>query len=486
MAERTQGNGGGAASHPPAAPHAFAAEQALLGALVVNNDLWTDVDGKISPDDFYDIRHKTLFGAISELASKQHVDPVLLLETLKQSGRLDGAGGEDYVTDLASIGAAPANAPAYAAAVADAAKMRKMLDVINSANARILSPDGSSAEKIIDETESMLSEIGKNDSRSGPQAARDEARTFLNQFIEIADTGDFDSLLGVMSGFTSLDKKTTGLHGGDLVIIAGRPGAGKTAFALNVVRHVSVKTGVVVFSLEMSAKQLIMRLISHCRIDMQKLRTGRNYRGEPITHKDLRDLTAAVGELEDRDIFIDDSGFLNILELKSRARRVARNLARNKKNLGLIVIDYLQLLSATPNERSDSRALEVAAISRGLKALAKELDVPVVAMSQLNRSAKMRQEQEPELSDLRESGSIEQDADIVLFLHEEREKGAPPPYPPPPEGSDIKLIIGKQRNGPLGRIDLKFIKQYSRFMEAAPEDGPGAPPSPPPDEPKPF
>ena len=452
------------------APHAVAAEQSLLGALLVNNEAWDEIDGKIRAEHFYDRRHQVLFTAAYKLFSEKYADIVLLIQELKNSNTLDAAGGESYIADLAAIGAAPANMPAYAEEIKKTAQMRQILLVLGEVNARVLRPGGSSPREILDEAGAKLNSIDEDAAGAGMSSVAKKAHDFFDHLTDIVNKQEFFRLLGEPTGFSTLDKMTTGLHGGDLVIIAGRPGSGKSAFALNIIRHMSVNgEGVLVFSLEMSDQQLVMRLLSQDHIDMQTLRTGKDRKGNPMNTDNLRRFSEAVSEMENRDIFIDDSGVLTVLEAKIRARRVAQQMARQGKKLGMVVVDYLQLLSASATDSGENRANEVAVISRGLKALAKELDVPVLALSQLNRSAKERAAKEPLLSDLRESGAIEQDADIVMFLHEKN--GDEPDYSAPPEeGTPVKLIIGKQRNGPTGKINLQFQKQFSRFAEVAREE----------------
>lgn len=461
----------------PTPPHAVAAEQGLLGALLHNNDLWAEVEEALSAEHFYDKRHIVIFSAIQKLASERHADVRLLYQELKNADRLAAAGGEEYIYELTQISAAPANIPAYAEQIKQTAMLRAMMRVLQETNARILHPKDATPNEILDEAEAHLGEVSNmfDDRGGGLRNATEELRTFFDDLTEVVNTEDFNRLLGAMTGYSKLDKMTTGLHGGDLVIIAGRPGSGKTAFALNLIRHVSAikNSGVAVFSLEMSSRHLVMRLISQDHLDMQKLRTGKDHKGKTMNSDDLRIFASAVSDLGERNIYIDDSGVLSVLETKSRARRVARQLVRQGNKLSMIVVDYLQLLSPTLGGGNENRAMEVATISRGLKALAKELNVPVVALSQLNRSVESRTSKEPVLSDLRESGAIEQDADIVMFLHEERSNEGDFSAPPA-AGVPVKLIIGKQRNGPVGKISLNFRKQYSRFSEvASPDAGDG-------------
>ncbi|MBE8158579.1 MAG: replicative DNA helicase [Betaproteobacteria bacterium] len=448
-------------------PHAFPAEQGVLGAVLQNNELLAELDGIIGVEHFYDSRHKKLFQFIQKLAAEKHADFVLLAQELKNAGALKEAGGNEYIADIMALAAAPINIRAYAEQIKKAAQMRSILSVLNTAHAQT-AEGGKGPQEILDETEALLNEIGADgDFATGMTSAAEKAREFFDHLTDIVNKKEFDRLLGLKTGYPTLNKMTTGLHGGDLVVIAGRPGAGKTAFALNIVRHVSATgAGVVVFSLEMSDQHLVMRLISQEKLDMHKLRTGKDRAGRGMGTEDLRIFSAAVSHLQNRQIYIDDGGILNVLEAKSRTRRAARRMERDGVKLSLVVVDYLQLLSATPGEDNSNRAQVVATISRGLKALAKELNVPVLALSQLNRGIESRTVKEPLLSDLRESGAIEQDADIVLFLHEEKTEERDYASPSD-EGTPVKLIIGKQRNGPVGMIPMQFQKQYSRFAEAA-------------------
>ena len=452
------------------APHAFAAEQALLGALLSNGELWEHVDGKLSADYFYDKRNEIIFSVVQKLFAERHADWRLLVLELKNTGQLREVGGEEYLADLGCIAASAVNVPGYVEQIRNTAQLRRTLALIQETNARALHPGDASPQKILDETEARLSEIGRqfDGGQGGMQSAAQKAREFFDNLTDVVNKKEFDRLLGLRSGYAKLDSMTTGLHGGDLMIVAGRPGAGKTAFALNIVRHVSADNSpVAIFSLEMSAKQLVMRLVSQDGLSMQKLRTGKDYQGRPMSGEDLRKFSDSVSSLEKRRIFIDESGALNVLEIRARSRRLARTLRRDNADLKMIVVDYLQLLSAASSDSNENRAMEVAKISRGLKTIAKELDVPVIACAQLNRGVEMRVNKEPLLSDLRESGSIEQDADIVLFLHEEKSDAA---YDPSADSVQSKLIVGKHRNGPVGRINLTFNKRYSRFVETA-EDG---------------
>jgi replicative DNA helicase len=450
-------------------PHAVEAEQALLGALLLNNDLFNDLDGTLRSEHFYDKRHQLIFKCIQELALNQHADPILLTQRLQADDRLREAGGAEYIAAIADSGAAAVNVSAYAELVRDMALLRQMAQVLSEAAAEVYHPGDKPPLKLLDEAESRLAAIGGQfaGEAAGMRLAGKEAESYLNRMIPIIQSKNFDALRGAPTGYPKLDKMTNGLHGGDLVIIAGRPGAGKTAFSLNVARHVSATGGgVVFFSLEMSVNLLVMRLISQDGLDANLLRTGKHWDGRAMDGDDLRKFTESVSTLGQRNIYIEDRGALNILEARSMARRARRQLSRDGCKLSLIVVDYLQLMSAG-GDGVENRVLEVSAVSRGLKALAKELNVPVVALSQLNRSVDVRPNKEPVLSDLRESGAIEQDADLVLFLHEKTDESES--YGGHDSGTKVKLIIGKQRNGPTGTVPLIFDKKHTRFAQATEE-----------------
>ena len=443
----------------PELPHAVDAERSLVGALMLNNELFSAAeDAGLTAEHFYDRRHKALYGAMTRMqADGRHADPVTVAHRLRESGELQAGGGAEYIAALADIGAAPVNAPAYARLVRDTAMLRAMIDALAQSHIRAFRSGGDPPGKILDEAESRLLAVGDKFARHVAEVrpVGPVAQAHINLLADIVQTKNFDALRGHPTGFPDLDEKTAGLHGGELIILAGRPGSGKTAFALNIARHVSAAdAGVCFFSLEMSAEQLVMRLLSQGEVDAQKMRSGRG-----LNHADLTRMAEVAAELRERDLFVDDSGALNILEAKARARRLGRKLRLEGKKLGLVVVDYLQLLENDPDKRSgENRATQVAVISRGLKALARDMNVPILALSQLNRAVDNRPNRRPMLSDLRESGAIEQDADLVLFLHQEEGKaGAAEP-------EELELIIGKQRNGPVGTLPLLFNKRYSRFM----------------------
>lgn len=453
---------------PPArrdseAPHAADAERAILGALMMNNDLFTNVEGQLKEDFFYDRRHRLIFRTLLELYNEGHADPTLLTHRLSTGGKLADCGGADYIAALPDIGAAPVNMKAYIDLMRETACLRMMINAMNESTQEAFHPDGKQSQKLLDMAEARLSQVSELFMRDRAQSneVKDIADEFFKKIARVIKEKDYDSLLGLPTGFRKLDYLTTGLHEGDLVILAGRPGQGKTTFALNLVRHVSAqdKVGVLCFSLEMSAEQLTMRMIAHGGVDSRKFRTARE-----ITAEDLQAMANECSMLEKRSIYIEDTGTLNVLEARAKARRIKRELAQRDIKLGLIMIDYLQMMDGTSGERIENRALEISAVSRGLKSLAKELKVPVLALAQLNRAVEARPKRRPQLSDLRDSGAIEQDADLILFLYSEDEESDREQ-----QIVERKLLIGKHRNGPTGLIDLTFHKSHSKFLESAGE-----------------
>ena len=444
-------------------PMAVDAERSMLGAILLGGEetMMIGLDLGLAAEHFYDRRHQLIFFTIQmKLRKGEYADPITVARALRDKGELMAAGGPEYMAALADIGAAPVNVKSYAALIVDMAMRRATIAALAESHVCAFRPGESSAAKVLDEAEARLLAVGDKFARGagGPRLASPLVRARRDLIVDINEKKDFDRMRGLATGFPGLDEKTAGLHGGDLIILAGRPGAGKTAFALNIVRHVSaVGAGVCFFSLEMSGEQLVARMISQGKINAQKIRTGRNMQAD-----DFMRLAETAEELENRKLYIDDSGSLNMLEVAARTRRLARSL-RGGGELGLIVVDYLQLLANSPGETSnENRATQVAMISRSLKALARDLNVPVLALSQLNRAVEGRPTRRPQLSDLRESGAIEQDADLVLLLHN-KERGTD-------NVLECNLIIAKQRNGPVGTFRMRFERQYSLFGELSVEE----------------
>ena len=437
-------------------PHSVEAEQSVLGGLLLENHAWERIADLITEQDFYRHDHRLIYRHITRLldASKP-ADVVTVSESLESSKELTTVGGLAYLGALAQNTPSAANIRRYAEIVRDRAILRGLVEVGTSIADSAYSPMGRSASELLDQAEGKIFEIAEAGSR-GKQGFM-ELQPLLTQVVERIDMlfqrDNPSDITGIPTGFTDLDQKTSGLQPGDLVIVAGRPSMGKTAFSLNIAEHVALESGlpVAVFSMEMAGTQLVMRLMGSVgKLDQHKVRTGR------LQDDDWQRLTYAVGKLNDAPLYIDESAALTALELRARARRLHRQCGK----LGLIVIDYIQLMSAT--RQGENRATEISEISRSLKALAKELDVPVIALSQLNRSLEQRPNKRPVMSDLRESGAIEQDADLILFIYRDEVYN-----PETPEKGISEIIIGKQRNGPIGTVRLAFLGEYTRFENLA-------------------
>jgi replicative DNA helicase len=439
-------------------PHSLEAEQAVLGGLLLDNEALDKIADVMVEGDFYRQDHRLIFRHICRLVERNRpADVVTVAETLEGCNELEGIGGLAYLGALAQSTPSSANVRRYAEIVRERGVMRRLAEVGAAIAESAYSPAGRSAQELLDEAEARVFNIAEAGTRS--RQGFQELPPLLTEVVERIDQlynqENPSEVTGVATGFADLDRQTSGLQPGDLVIIAGRPSMGKTSLALNMAEHVALDLHlpVAVFSMEMSGSQLAMRLIGSVgRLDQQKLRTGR------LEDDDWARLTQAVGRLNDAPIYIDETAALNALELRARARRQAR--ACGGPGLGLIVIDYLQLMSAS--NAGENRATEISEISRSLKALAKELHVPVIALSQLNRSLEQRPNKRPVMSDLRESGAIEQDADLILFIYRDEV------YNPETQDKGIaEIIIGKHRNGPTGTERLTFLKEFTRFENHA-------------------
>lgn len=431
-------------------PHNIPAEQALLGGLMLDNQTWDSVADKVGDGDFYRREHRLIFGALRRLAEvDQPFDVVTLAENLERAGTLNDAGGMAYLYTLAKDTPSAANVRAYARIVREHSVLRQLLSVGTDIADLAYNSEGRPSAEILDEAERRVFEIAEQESRGG--GGFQPLRTLLGKAVErievLFERGE--PITGLPSGFTDFDMMTSGLQPSDLVIVAGRPSMGKTTFAMNIAENVALETKrpVAVFSMEMPGDSLAMRMMSSLgRIDQHRVRTGK------LEEDEWPRLTSAVNMLAGVPLFIDDTPALSPTEVRARARR----LKREQGDLGLIVLDYLQLMQVPST--GENRATEISAISRGLKALAKELAVPVIALSQLNRSLEQRPNKRPVMSDLRESGAIEQDADLIVFIyrdevyHEDtKDKGI------------AEIIIAKQRNGPIGSVRLTFLGKYTKF-----------------------
>ncbi|MEZ9365905.1 replicative DNA helicase [Vibrio sp. 10N.286.49.E11] len=433
-------------------PHSLEAEQSVIGGLLLDNERWDTVAEKVVAKDFYSRPHRLIFEAVKDILEESSpLDLITLSEHLELREQLEEVGGFAYLADLAKNTPSAANINAYADIVAQRALVRSLIGVANEIADSGYDPQGRTSEELVDLAESKVFAIaeGRASETEGPQNVDSILEKTLER-IEILYKTPQDGVTGVDTGFNDLNKKTAGLQGSDLIIVAARPSMGKTTFAMNLCENAAMKQDkpVLIFSLEMPAEQLMMRMLaSLSRVDQTKIRTGQ------LDDEDWARISSSMGILMDKkNMYIDDSSGLTPTEVRSRARRIARE----HDGISMIMIDYLQLMRVP--SLSDNRTLEIAEISRSLKALAKELNVPVVALSQLNRSLEQRADKRPVNSDLRESGSIEQDADLIMFIYRDEV------YNPDSSLKGIaEIILGKQRNGPIGSVRLTFQGQHSRF-----------------------
>jgi len=439
-------------------PHSIEAEQSVLGGLLLDNAAWDRIGDLLSVDDFYRDDHRRIYRHVAKLIERaKPADVVTVAESIESSEDKDKTGGLAYLGTLAQNTPSAHNVRRYAEIVHERAVMRKLVAIGAEIADSALNPLGKDVGQLLDEAESKVFQIAETGVR-GRVGFRD-VHQLLSQVMERVDflysRDNPSDVTGVATGFTRLDELTSGFQEGDLIIIAGRPSMGKTALALNIGEHVAVKDKkpVAIFSMEMSGTQIAARMLgSIARIDQHKLRTGK------LSDHDWGELTTGLGRLHDAPIHIDETASLNPLELRSRARRLARQY---DGKLGMVIVDYLQLM-VTDRRREENRATELSEISRSLKALAKELSVPVVALSQLNRSVDQRPDRRPIMSDLRESGALEQDADLILFIYRDEVY-----HRDTAEKGKAELIIGKQRNGPIDTFPLTFLGHITRFENYA-------------------
>ena len=433
-------------------PHSVEAEQSVLGGLLLENNAWDRIADVINQNDFYRHDHKQIYRAITRLIEQgKPADVVTVGETLENHGELANVGGLSYLVALAQNTPSAANIRRYAEIVRERGVMRKLVQVGTEIADSAYNPAGRSASELLDQAEGKVFDIAEAGART--QQGFLEIKPLLTEVVERIDElfsrDNQSDVTGIPTGFADLDQKTAGLQPGDLIIVAGRPSMGKTAFSINMGENIAIESGlpVAIFSMEMGGAQLVMRMLGSIgRLDQHKIRTGR------LQDDDWQKLTYAVGKLNDAPIFIDETPALNVLELRARARRLHRQCGK----LGLIIIDYIQLMSSVSS--GENRATEISEISRSLKGLAKELQVPLVALSQLNRSLEQRPNKRPVMSDLRESGAIEQDADVILFIYRDEVYN-----PDSQDKGSAEIIIGKQRNGPIGTVRLTFLGEHTRF-----------------------
>ena len=439
-------------------PHSLQAEQSVLGGLMLDNSTWDQVAGHVSRDDFYRREHQLIFEAIDTLVELgKPCDVVTLAEELTRREKLDEVGGLPYLGTLATDTPSAANIRTYADIVREHSVVRQLISVGTEIADSGFRPEGRDSHELLDTAERKVFQIAEQRQRGGGgfKPTRHLVTKALEQ-IEAMYESD-DPITGLSTGFSDLDTRTSGLQDADLIIIAGRPSMGKTTFAMNIAEHAAIKERkpVAVFSMEMPGEQLAMRMISSLgRVDQGRVRSGK------LLDDEWPRLTSAVSLLAEAPMHIDDTPALTPTELRARARRLKREC---DGELGLIVIDYLQLMQVSGG--SENRATEISEISRSLKALAKELSVPVIALSQLNRNLEQRPNKRPVMSDLRESGSIEQDADLVVFIYRDEVYNE---NIPEEEKGKAEIIIGKQRNGPIGTCTLTFLGQFTKFENFAP------------------
>ncbi len=442
-------------------PHSVEAEQAVLGGLMLDANAWDAVADIVTAPDFYRRDHRLIFEAISEVAeTRGSCDAVTVSEYLERKGRLDEIGGLAYLGTIARDTPSAANVRAYAEIIRERSILRQLVAAGGEIAAAATDSRGRPASELVDEAERRVFEIAERGSRgrSGFIAIKDVLPQTIDRLDLLHQTPG--EIRGVPTGFTQLDKKTTGFQAGDLIVIAGRPSMGKTTLAVNIAENAAIAKGVpsAIFSMEMSAEQLTLRLISSLgRVNQTHLRTGN------FSEEDWSRIQGAMAQLSTAPLYVDETPALTPTEVRARARRLKR-----ERGLGLIVVDYLQLMQVSGTK--ENRATEISEISRSLKALAKELKVPVVALSQLNRAVEQRTDKKPVMSDLRESGAIEQDSDLILLIYRDEV------YDPNTTRRGIAdIIIAKQRNGPIGEVQLTFLGEYTRFENLVAESyGEGA------------
>ncbi len=438
-------------------PHSIEAESSVLGGLLLDNNAWDRVADLLTDGDFYRYEHKLVYGAIGSLINgSKPADVITVFEVLQSQGKADEMGGLPYLNSLAQYVPSTGNIRRYAEIVRERAILRKLISASDDIATQAFNTQGKAVEKILDEAEQKIFNIGEEGSRNkqGFQSMDTLVVQLLDRVQEMADNPN--DITGVPTGFYDFDRMTSGMQAGDLIVLAARPSMGKTSLAINIAEHVALNEGlpVAVFSMEMGASQLAIRIVGSIgRIDQGHLRTGK------LTDEEWPRLTEAIEKLRTISLHIDETPGLTTSELRANARRLARQCGGK---LGLIVVDYLQLMSTSTSMSDENRATAVGEISRGLKMLAKELGCPLIALSQLSRGVEQRTDKRPMMSDLRESGAIEQDADVIMFIYrddyynkESKEPGV------------SEVIISKQRNGPTGTLKLAFVKQLTKFENLA-------------------
>ena len=437
-------------------PQSIEAERSVIGALLISSDSWDGVAEVVAAADFYRPEHRAIFRQIALLVDRgEPVDVVTVSDRLLATGELDAAGGHTYLAELAEQTPTASNVRAYANAVRERSVLRQLINAAQDIASAGFNPEGRSSEELVDEAERLIMQISESGQKAGgPQGMEGLLKGAIDRIEELYNTGG--DITGLTTGFIDLDRMTSGLQPSDLVIVAGRPSMGKTSFAMNLIENAALASDrpLMVFSMEMPAEQLVIRMLSSLgRIDQGRVRTGK------LEQDDWPKLASATEKLKGTQVFIDDTPALTPTELRSRVRK----LVREQGDLGMIMVDYLQLMRVAGS--NEGRTAEISEISRSLKAIAKEFKCPVVALSQLNRSLEQRPNKRPVNSDLRESGAIEQDADVIMFIYRDEVYNEDSP-----DKGVAEIIIGKQRNGPIGTCRLSFQGQFTRFENLARND----------------
>lgn len=443
---------------PRLPPQSIEAEQSLLGGLMLDDRRYDEVSSEIKSADFYNKNHSRIYLAIADcIEASQPVDVVTVSEVLERKEELEQVGGLTYIGSLANNTPSTANILSYSRIIRERSILRSLIEASNDISTTAYHPEGRKPRQILDYAEQLVFGISEQDdkARDGFESMKKLAAKSLDRIEELSESGS--AITGISTGFPKLDEKTSGLQKGDLIIIAGRPSMGKTSFSMNLAEYAAIEEGktVAVFSMEMPGEQLSTRLISSLgRVNSTRLRTGQ------LKEDDWPRITNAVSLLSKANIHVNDSAGLSPNEIRSHSRR----LARENDGIDLVVIDYLQLMQAG-EASSENRATEISNMTRSLKMLAKELEAPVIVLSQLNRSLESRPDKRPVMSDLRESGAIEQDADVIFFIYRDEvydDESA--------DAGIAEIIIGKQRNGPIGKVKLAFVGEFTRFENLAPAE----------------
>jgi replicative DNA helicase len=437
-------------------PHSLEAESSVLGGLLLDNHAWENIGDLLKEDDFYRYEHRLIYGAIATLINgSKPADVITVFEALQRKAKAEEAGSLPYLNSLAQFVPSASNIRRYAEIVRERSILRQLVSASDEISTRAFNTQGLEVAKVLDEAEQKIFKIGEESSRMKQGFIKMDSLVvdLMDKVQELSENPN--DVTGVPTGFYDLDRMTSGLQAGDLVVLAARPSMGKTSLAINIAEHVALNEGlpVAVFSMEMGAAQLAVRIVGSIgRIDQSRLRTGQ------LSQDEWPRFAEAIDQLKDIPLHIDESSGLTPSELRANARR----LARREGKLGLIVVDYLQLMSGSSGGREENRATELGEISRGLKMLAKELQCPVIALSQLSRGVESRTDKRPMMSDLRESGAIEQDADIIMFIYRDDYYNKDSKDP-----GVAEVIIAKQRNGPTGTVKLSFLKPLTRFESLA-------------------